>query len=676
MVQDSDPLTSSKEQELSSFRRSKLTTFRVAVGCLALVLISISSIVIFNSTYYAPADVQYRLRLFVQAEVEWIANYNYDAAQYADWLSRHGLAVEQRAFDLASQAILINASHLGASDSILAHSELPSLPTRLYISLHFSLLRISFLILASWRLLLAVGLIAWYIGSRKLKVYSGLDILGETSNGRIFFSGTKIGLDRRNPDKVPDILVTGLACPATKSPLEVSGAPIGRVLSRYSATNGTNLALAGVLLAHGHVPAYIDQLGVPSEVGLAENATDILERGLEIAASFRNSEVEADEGVPEHIEAHNSTLQATLLRVLRPQMREALGNASPALIATLLLAAEVGKCLAYRNEGGRWIKRSIFPHLSSRAVLHSIPSFATDYTADERRDVRCALVFASRSSPFGAVRFPIDLPPLARAMRQWTEVLLADPKSQAAIGDDVELHGLVYEIHRDWSRRFIDGVVRGDLPIVEGGYVAQGRLFYMPLEKLAKSILAVVEQATLRRLEELIFLVHQRQRLLSSTPVSGSSELAPEILRQPVQSFERILTPFGINQVASLAATHKIGAETVQLWSSLRVVLNSFGWLGRRVGDYSVPDSSLVLLALRFNRGFAGANANGFLGLTGMVPLRSTRLFDVLGEEWRNRYTEALSAAMAEDQAGLEKLLAGKEPEVVVERVDPGQVAI
>ena len=132
-------------------------------------------------------------------------------------------------------------------------------------------------------------------------------------------------------------------------------------------------------------------------------------------------------------------LRAALNRVILPDLKELIGQLPAKDIATFILALESGKVLAHSFEGGKWTRKSNFPQLSARAVLHSVLAYPEEYEFEARHRIRHALVYASRSSSFAAVRMPQGMEPTAWAMRQWAEVLLACPHEARDIIDEVEL---------------------------------------------------------------------------------------------------------------------------------------------------------------------------------------------------------------------------------------------
>ena len=97
----------------------------------------------------------------------------------------------------------------------------------------------------------------------------------------------------------------------------------------------------------------------------------------------------------------------------------------------------------------------------------------------------------------------------------------------------------------------------------------------------------------------------------------------------------------------------------------MRVILNSHGWLARRVGDYSVPESSIVFGILRGCAKDQQPNDLGLVGQPGMIPIRASRFEGRWGRDWSRRFIYARSANMAETREHYEKLMKGISDDVV-----------
>src|SRR5690606_34820245 len=121
-----------------------------------------------------------------------------------------------------------------------------------------------------------------------------------------------------------------------------------------------------------------------------------------------------------------------------------------------------------------------FSQLTARAVLHSIPDFGREFRNEQRKTIRRALIYGSRSSVFGPVRFAADLTDLSRALRQWVEVLMACPHELDAVSDDVELFGLATEGQQRWAAIIFDRLVEAANREKPELYATDTNLLFVP----------------------------------------------------------------------------------------------------------------------------------------------------------------------------------------------------
>ena len=91
----------------------------------------------------------------------------------------------------------------------------------------------------------------------------------------------------------------------------------------------------------------------------------------------------------------------------------------------------------------------------------------------------------------------------------------------------------------------------------------------------------------------------------------------------------------------------------------MRVVLSSYGWLARRVGDYSVPDTSLIFSVFSGAQPATDRNAIGLIGKSAMIPLRGSRFKEGWGTAWGATFNPVNSVVMAETRSDFESLLQG-----------------
>lgn len=667
------------ERDLRALRRQRPGMFRIVsvLVIAAIVIATVTSVINLQSADDANRDMREARRELVLRGAPWAKKFTTQQEEYRGWLTRHGLAIEVTLFDTTSRLLFQSAAALNS-----AHSQANELGffQNLYVSLHFATLRVSFLAIAALRLWLTALLAGGVWGYLAIRVYRRRDILGETGNGRMFFSGARASFDKLAAPGTPDGQITGLACPAML-PLSVAKAsPIGRVLERYGALNETTTALAAIIGKHDSWPSFVAPHGEQELLDkafrgcpLPHMAVMLLDRALALQRHYRISEKRDEvpatagpstippnqEGVYRDSEVA-MLMQRALHRVLTPSMRVSIAELSSSELATLILAHEAGKAMAFGYEGGKWVRRSNYPQLCARSVLHSIASFADEYDFHCRAMLRQALVYGSRQSVFGPVRMPVDMAPSTVALRQWSEVFLACPHNLQSVADEVELYGLVRELHQGWLERFVDITPEKAREQCIDCYCSPSNIVVLPLPRVVRIFREYVSATTRRRLEELVLLVSQRQQLRALAEASGQDEIERTVLH----SYERVFAPLQHEQLVSLADIHELTLTDLREWSSLRVVLNAFGWLGRRVGDYSVPESSVIFAVIAPEDPTTEVNVAGLLGKRGMVALRATRLQERWGRSWRKRFTSATRITMAETLEEFHTRLLGKEEEL------------
>jgi hypothetical protein len=614
--------------------------------------------------------VEFRLadarRTIDSSGVQWSEDVSGQIASYQEWLYLHGTALEASLF--ADSASLLAHSMVATAGDDTDESEM-GLFRQVYLSLHMGLMRVLFLVIASLRALIVVMAAAIVLGLRSFRPYSGDDVLGQMGNGRMFYSGVRAGLDKLTAQGAPDVQVRGLACPQLATQVETRASSIWRVLGEYGAQNSTNEGLVAVLTKNRLVSAYV---AAPEDDGalnkacagttLGEHVPDLLEAALSLHARFAAGEFseaspagpEATTGKPFTSGEYASAVRSALDRVVSPELKRELGALSAAEVATTILSLQCGKVLAHSLEGGRWILRSQFPQLNARAVLHSVLEYPEECDFYQRTRIRQALIYASRSSSFAPVRMPIGMPNDIWALRQWVEVLLANPHELPAAADDVELVGVVRAAHQAWNDEFLeslDSAAPGD-----AGYVATAAgLLFVPLKDVLAILRRAVPSNSIKRLEELLTAVSTKQRLRAAELAKRDGEVPDQL------SFDRIFPPLTDSEVETLTKLHGYSERDIRDWSAMRIVLTSYAWLARRVGDYTVPESSLIFAAFKAREPLPGANDLGLLGKSGLVPFRGARLESRRGASWHSRFLFADKATMSETQEDFEKLMQGLE---------------
>ena len=604
----------------------------------------------------------------------------YDSCR--DWLLRHGTSLEVYTYDRISSLVMNGSLRSSGGQAI----DRLSFPRRTALSFYSALGRVGFLVTASMRIWLLVLVLGTFWGLSSRRAYQGADILGQTGNDRLFFSGAQISLNARSESGASDMQITGLACPRSVSATVAAKSGFQPLLEKFGAANETNLGLVAILLAHAEYPAYVARVEEEARLAacyqgasLPGNALLILEKALTLHSCYQFDALSSHQ----HSEAFQPRtdkfdkfeyafmLEDCFQRVLTPAMRRTLSGLTAAEVATVVLAIEAGKVLASRHEGGKWFRTSNYVHLCARAVLHSLPAWATDYGYGRREELRRGLIYASRSSSYAPVRFPVDLSDGSRALRQWVEILTLLPHELRERADEVELFGLMAELESAWRERFFELVQAGKPQELTDTYGLSTGMLFVPLKLVLKLMPGILSEEAAKRLDELVngVSLRQQQQTASRDATAEGERPAPAVQ-------ERILAPVSEAEIERLAALHALPKEDIKAWSALRVVLNSSGWLGRRVGDYTVPESSLIFAVFEMPGAQAGYQSqNKRRGLPGMVALRSTRLESAWGRSWFNRFARVDAANMAESREDFEKLLAGEklsvevEPEEVTEAV-------
>jgi hypothetical protein len=343
-------------------------------------------------------------------------------------------------------------------------------------------------------------------------------------------------------------------------------------------------------------------------------------------------------------------------------MKREIAKLSATELATAILSFHAGKVLAFGKVSGRWVRKSSFPHLSARAVLHSLPAFSAEFSFEARTLIRRALVYGARKSAFANVRFPIDMSLAEQALRQWIELLMACPYELQAVADDVELFAHISGIHQQWTDRFFDEIAGMKQEILREVFVSPHNLIFVSVKHVLEIARYFIPQQQWPRLHELTRLVSNKQRLFEMAYETDSSETEaiPSGLNRGT-----VLAPFSKHEVDTLAKMHSLKQEDVQDWGVLRLALNSYAWLGRRVGDYTVPPSSLIFAVFSPELQMSDQNSIGLVGRSGMVAFRTRRLEERFGRGWRTNFIPVHWAKMAENPEDYQKLLSG-----VVEIID------
>jgi hypothetical protein len=627
----------------------------VGAGMVAAVLLLVF---VLHQVNGGETETEHLISTLYQIHDPWAHDLASDVTSYRTWIEKHGIGAELSLFDDISGFLL---------RSVLTTDGSPdeSLFTAIFVSIHEGLIRFSFLIIASLRLWIVTCMLTFYFGYTMLKPYRGDDILGQTGNGRVFYSGARGGLEHLSASGAPDVLVRGLACPAEASRAEVHASTLWKTLGQFNAQTQTNESLIAIILKHGQTAPFVARF--EEEGILAKTYTGAMLKGyvhevlkvvLQLHADYARGSVGDAGTLPPQKSSmdegdYAKLLHASLNRVLLPELKELVGKLPVHEVATFLLALESGKVLAHSFEGGKWTRKSNFPQLSARAVLHSVLAYPEEYEFEARHRIRHALVYASRSSSFAAVRMPQGMEPAAWALRQWAEVLLACPHEARDVVDEVELVGLTRAMHHIWETEVLPRVSSIVPDLTTTCYTTISNLFFVPLGTLVTLLRKTVSEGQLARLSELSASVSARQKALYDKVNQGDDTGIA------ARTFDRVLSPLTDQEIASLTEQHGLQASELREWSAMRNILVSHGWLARRVGDYTVPESSVIFSVFKAPSGYPAANALGFFGKSGLVPLRGGKFSEVWGQMWDSRFQSFQRATMSETKEEFEKQMKG-----------------
>jgi len=170
----------------------------------------------------------------------------------------------------------------------------------------------------------------------------------------------------------------------------------------------------------------------------------------------------------------------------------------------------------------------------------------------------------------------------------------------------------------------------------------------------------IIEPKLLARLHELAAIVNselaEKEQLANANGEEQKSYLG---------AHDTILPAFGDDEVRMLVAQYRLPESDVRDWGVLRLALYHFGWLGRRVSERTVPNSSIVFVALK-----ADSRSQELTGLEGVVPLRASRCREHWGKQWAARFIQVEWARIAESRRDYERLLSGEITDVIPNEED------
>ncbi len=667
-------LPSPNDREISTLLRSskRRKILRAIVQLAWGLIISLFAALFISHLSQSPSRSPERDRILVEQDLvsiqqPWAQGFASEWESYREWLARHGIRQEAELFDSLSTLVMHSATNSNAAS--VPADEL-GLLGRAYLAFHTGTVRVLFFVFAAARLCIVAALVAFFFGITGVRAYTKEDALGQMGNGRVFYSGARAGLDKLASNGAPDVQIRGFACPQFSSTTEAHASAIWRVIKQHGAANPTNEFLTRILVKNGETAPYValqeeEELLKSSFAGdtVASNTACLLDSTLQLHSIYRAGQVpkeEADSASRTQTTALSSRefaqrVRQSLHQVLSPAMRAEIASISPCEIATALLALESGKILAHSFEGGKWVRRSNFPHLSARAVLHSVIEYPKDYSFEQRSRIRRALIYAARKSAFAPVRMPIDMTDDCWVLRQWMEVFLASPHELTAVTDEVELVGIVRESHQSWCREFFESGTVLTPEISAHSYSTPTDLLFLPVMKAVALLREVVPPSIIPRMHYLLERVRTKQQLQRLHTPDGDTGPIEQL------SFDRLHTPPREDELVKIAELHGMRRDDLSDWLALKVILSSYGWLASRVGDYSVPETSTIFAVFKPEHQLDGVNSLGLLGKSGMVPVRGSKLVPRWGRQWANRFVYVRKVTMAETVEDYEKLLQGIE---------------
>jgi hypothetical protein len=248
---------------------------------------------------------------------------------------------------------------------------------------------------------------------------------------------------------------------------------------------------------------------------------------------------------------------------------------------------------------------------------------------------------------------PTDIEDDVLALRQWAEVLLACPHDLPEVALDLELFALLRETNKAWQCLFFDPTYPNSSSWRANSYATRTDLLFIPLVDLVKSLKEVIDPDYLVHMQILIDAVASGQRVVEAkaAAIEGSTPTR--------SSCERVHALPSKERIEALATLHGVSARDMRDWLVLRHVLSSFSWLANRVGDYSVPEISAVFAVFQATPILSGSNSHGRLGLRGMVPIRGSKVRELLGFGWGAQCIDVDRVTIAEREQDFENLLQG-----------------
>ena len=606
---------------------------------------------LFGVRHHSGQEISRNYSRLLALQHEWSDTASDEWMSYRHWIIAHGTESERLVFDVTTSAIAGSILNSNAASFPMASMGLGS---RMLIKLHLLSIRALFMVLAGFRLIIAVALLSALSGARGLRIRRKAWLLGPTGNGRLFYSGARASLEKVNDDGSPSLSVQGLACPKQSKIADVENSRLGKLLAELGVANATNMHLSAIILHYKQTPAFIND-SFSSEP--FEPNGSVKERLLENACTVVREVWLAHQHLVSGVFlGGEAALAQCLVRTACQDSKVAMQSVPVEEVVTLALSLEAAKVFTHSFEGERWIRRSSLPHLSARAILHSLSCYSEDYSHISRTRIRQGLIYSLRYSPFSEVRVPHNMHDDCWALRQWAEVLLSNPLNRSVVSDEVELYGLFRVVHTRWCRQLPEIIAN----LCSGGAIRTGtHLVFIPLVALMdelQKLLTKSEQDQLQSACARVAEVQKKNREALSEEDSDEGR---------VQNFKLVKFFDCASEVNSVADTCSLEEEAVRDWISLRFVLSSYGWLASRIGEYGVPSTSVISAVFRPVPRDSGGNEHERLGLKGVVALRQSRFSEVLGDKWKSKMRFIERATMAESEYLYERLLRGESRDAI-----------
>ncbi len=555
------------------------------------------------------------------------------------WLVTHGTQLEVNLFEWF-YLLISHKINLISNDSIFFS---------FVVSLAEGLLRIIFIIVASFRLWLLIILWGVYRSFSNFKPYLGEDLLGETGNGKYFYSGIKADLSKVDYKGAPDKLVTNLASLKFASEDDLDVLNIISVLKKHGCVNETSVMLARTVGAYKDLPFFAPSPEQNNELASKEKLSKFTATFLDETLNEFSKLYEVKNGFID------SSASSKLYQNLMPFV-EAIESIHKVEVAVITLSIQCGKAMGYLLEGNKWVRRSNYLHLNARSVLHSISSYQYEFESLERDRIRQALVYGSRFTVFGPIRMSENLNDQTRLLRQLVEYCLA-PFGQNDFEhrlQENELYGLSFRIFRKVENHLIKNIISPQKNSTADNfekYVTESGLVMLPIKLIVDSFLTVTTKEEYSRFQ---YLIDSVSNWTSNNLKINHDE--DEIIG-PLPKSQKIFSANVNQEEKNISQKMGLDSETRQHWAYFKNILNSFGWLAKQVGSTAVPDSSVCYLVLK------GINDNEqLIGKIGYIACRSTALEQKIGKSYRKYFISAESALVTDSFEQYEKFLTGFDP--------------